>query len=85
MLKRSEKFHLGKNGILKDKIYLLLYNCYLKSFPQPFAPPFYILPDIIDSAINISIVSFAINVSMAKLFAKKYKYDIDANQVSKQF
>jgi len=53
----------------------------LISFPAPKVPPVEILPDIIGNVINISIVSFAINISMAKLFAKKYKYELDSNQV----
>jgi hypothetical protein len=36
---------------------------------------------LIGDSITIGIVSFAINVSMAKMFAKKYKYEIRPNQV----
>lgn len=55
--------------------------CFIR-FPAPKVPPVQLLPDIIGNVINISIVSFAINISMAKLFAKKYKYELDSNQVS---
>jgi solute carrier family 26, other len=50
------------------------------SIPKPQLPPVKVFPLIIGSSISIAIVSFAINISMAKLFAKKYKYDLDANQ-----
>jgi hypothetical protein len=50
--------------------------------PKPFLPPFKIVPDILDCAMNIAIISFALNISISKLFSKKYKYDIDANQVN---
>ncbi|CAF0955390.1 unnamed protein product [Brachionus calyciflorus] len=48
--------------------------------PTPRAPPIKLLPTLIGDSIAIAIVSFAINVSMAKLFAKKHKYEISANQ-----
>lgn len=49
-------------------------------FPKPELPPFELLPKLISDIISIGIVSFAINIAMAKLFAKKYNYDINANQ-----
>lgn len=48
-------------------------------------PPLHILSIIFGDAVTIAIVSFAINVSMAKLFAKRHKYEIRANQVQKFF
>ena len=36
-------------------------------------------------AVVIAIVAFAISVSMAKLFAKRNNYEIDANQVRLAF
>ena len=42
-----------------------------------------IVPDIFGDAISLAIVSFVINVSMAKLFAKKHKYEFSLNQVFK--
>jgi len=53
----------------------------IKRIPTPVFPPLQIIGDIIDSSFNIAIVSFALNISMSKLFAKKYKYDLDVNQV----
>lgn len=54
----------------------------ISRIPAPRPPPLNIFPLIIGSSISIAIVSFAINISMAKLFAKKYKYELDANQVA---
>ena len=48
--------------------------------PKPRVPPFQIFPILIGDAIAIAIVTFALNISMAKLFAKKYNYEIRPNQ-----
>ena len=50
-------------------------------FPAPKIPPMSIIPDVFGDALSIAIVSFAVNISMAKLFSKKYKYDLSPNQV----
>ena len=60
--------------------YYLLFLLY-KSIPAPKLPPISLFSDVLSDAIGLAIVSFAINISMAKMFAKKYKYDISANQV----
>ncbi len=52
-----------------------------RGIPAPRLPPFSIASEVFGDAISIAIVSFAINISMAKLFAKKYKYELNANQV----
>ena len=52
--------------------------------PTPKLPPVGIFSHVISESISIAIVSFAINISMAKLFARKYKYDLVANQVRKK-
>ena len=39
------------------------------------------MANIIPDAFVIAIVMFATNISLAKMFAKKNKYVIDANQV----
>jgi MFS superfamily sulfate permease-like transporter len=36
--------------------------------------------DLLFDSFNIAVVSFALNISMAKLFAKKYSYPISPNQ-----
>jgi MFS superfamily sulfate permease-like transporter len=48
-------------------------------FPKP--PNFSMIPDVIADAFAISIVVFAISVSMGKILAKKYDYEINSNQV----
>ena len=48
--------------------------------PTPALPPFKIMSELLTDSFNIAIVSFALNISMAKLFAKKYNYSIGANQ-----
>ena len=48
---------------------------------MPKPPLFKIFTTLIGDAFSIAIVSFALNISMAKLFAKKYNYHIRPNQV----
>lgn len=50
------------------------------SLPPPELPPFHLISKLFGDAISIAIVTFAMNISMAKFFAKKYKYDISPNQ-----
>ena len=52
--------------------------------PAPSAPPTAAITDVIGDAVAISIVCFVINISMAKLFATKYKYQISPNQVGRE-
>jgi MFS superfamily sulfate permease-like transporter len=53
---------------------------YYFSIPPPVAPPMAAISDVIGDAIAIAIVCFVVNISMAKLFATKYKYQISPNQ-----
>ncbi|CAF0940342.1 unnamed protein product [Rotaria sp. Silwood1] len=48
--------------------------------PPPTVPPVAAISDVVGDAIAIAIVCFVINISMAKLFATKYKYQISPNQ-----
>ncbi|CAF0774374.1 unnamed protein product [Adineta steineri] len=48
--------------------------------PPPVAPPMAAITDVIGDAVAIAIVCFVVNISMAKLFATKYKYQISPNQ-----
>lgn len=50
-------------------------------FPPPAFPPVNRFHKVAVDAIGISIVSFAINISMAKMFAKKHAYSLHSNQV----
>jgi len=55
--------------------------CHRLKIPE-FPPKLiFLLSEIFTDAVGIAIVSFAINISMAKMFAKKYKYEISPNQV----
>ncbi|GMR37185.1 hypothetical protein PMAYCL1PPCAC_07380, partial [Pristionchus mayeri] len=48
--------------------------------PLPSIPDLRLIPYVIQEAVSISIVAFAVTVSMGKLFGKKHKYSIDTNQ-----
>lgn len=48
--------------------------------PAPKLPPMKLFSLLVGDAIPIAIVSFAVNISMAKLFAKRYQYEIRPNQ-----
>ena len=49
--------------------------------PSPKIPTVSLFNKIIGDSIAIAIVSFVINISMCKLFAKKHNYEIQPNQV----
>ena len=51
-------------------------------FPAPRLPSFNLISMVIFDAFNIAVVSFALNISMAKLFAKTYNYQLNPDQVS---
>lgn len=46
----------------------------------PHVPPLELIPKVFIDSLTIAIVSYSINISMAKLFAVKDNYKIDANQ-----
>ena len=48
--------------------------------PAPVLPPMWNLTNYITDAVIMAIVGYAIAISTAKLFTKKYRYDIDSNQ-----
>jgi MFS superfamily sulfate permease-like transporter len=50
------------------------------SFRTPAGPALGLIPSLIKDAIIIAIVSFAICISLAKTYAKKFKYVVDSNQ-----
>jgi MFS superfamily sulfate permease-like transporter len=50
------------------------------SFRTPQGPALVLIPTVIKDAIIIAIVSFAINTSLVKTYAKKFKYVVDSNQ-----
>lgn len=52
-----------------------------KRIPQPKFPPFQIFSMLFVESFSIALVSFALNISMGKMFAKKYNYHLHVNQV----
>ena len=63
--------------------YKAIFNFNIR-IPPPTLPSFSLVSEILGDSISLAIVSFAINISMAKLFAKKYKYEISPNQVNER-
>lgn len=49
--------------------------------PAPTVPNFSLMPDVLSDAFALSIVVFAISVSMGKILARRHGYEIDSNQV----
>ena len=52
----------------------------LSSLPEPRVPRLDLFSSLIVDALVIAIVIFAVSLSLAKIYAKKHKYKIDANQ-----
>lgn len=59
-----------------NKCFISIFN----RFPKPSFPETSLYSKVAGDAVAIAIVSFAISVSMVKLFAKKHDYEVDANQ-----
>ena len=53
----------------------------VSSFPAPSFPPQSRFGDVAGHAFSVAIVSFAVSISMGKLFAKKHNYPLDSSQV----
>ena len=59
--------------------------------PMPSFPVFQkmtnkdILTGLLGDSFAIGILTFVLNISFAKLFAKKHKYEINPNQVNSTF
>ncbi|KAK0410224.1 hypothetical protein QR680_005014 [Steinernema hermaphroditum] len=49
-------------------------------FPSPQLPHFSLIPSLIVHAFGIAAVIVAVHISLAKMFAKKLKYEVDARQ-----
>ncbi|CAG9861406.1 unnamed protein product [Phyllotreta striolata] len=49
-------------------------------FPEMVCPKFHLLPDILLDSLAIVIVGYVVTVSLALVFARKWLYEIDANQ-----
>ncbi|XP_072033239.1 prestin-like [Amphiura filiformis] len=64
----EEKYELGVVGDIPTGL------------PFPVAPPTKYFGSLIGAAIAIAVVGFAISIAMAHLYARKYNYEVDANQ-----
>lgn len=59
--------------------YFNLVSCSLPPFTPPQSSHFI---DVIQDAFVIAVVSFAVGVSLAKVFAREFDYNISPNQVN---
>ncbi|CAF0736195.1 unnamed protein product [Adineta ricciae] len=64
------------NGRYKVKIV----NTIGRGFRKPQVPALVLMPSLIKDALIIAVVSFAICMSLAKIYAKKFKYAVNSNQ-----
>lgn len=48
--------------------------------PSPKVPRLELMPFVLQDAITIGLISFAMNLSLAQVYAKEFKYKLDANQ-----
>ncbi|VDL82414.1 unnamed protein product [Nippostrongylus brasiliensis] len=70
----SEFAHLGSN------FNVVTVGLIPTGLPPPAVPHFELFPSLIVDAISIAVVVMAIHVSLAKILAKKYQYEIVTNQ-----
>ena len=50
--------------------------------PAPSLPQISLVPQLLPSALGIAAVVVAVHISLAKVFAKKFRYKVDPGQVS---
>ncbi|XP_064092656.1 prestin-like isoform X2 [Macrobrachium nipponense] len=67
-------------GNLHGTYDLLIVGDIPTGLPEPTAPPFALLPRVLVDTFIITIVSYTISFSMAKIFAKKHNYEVNATQ-----
>lgn len=60
---------------------ILIVASSLCRFPQPHFPNFAELPRTLADSLPIALVTFAVSASLASIYADKYNYTIDSNQV----
>ena len=48
--------------------------------PEPRVPRLDLAPILIQDAVTVALVSFAMNLSLAQVYAKRYRYSMDPNQ-----
>ncbi|XP_037364857.1 sulfate transporter [Talpa occidentalis] len=69
--------HFGK---LNEKYHTSIAGHIPTGFMPPEAPDWNLIPSVAVDAIAISIIGFAITVSLSEMFAKKHGYTVKANQ-----
>ncbi|XP_072033238.1 solute carrier family 26 member 6-like [Amphiura filiformis] len=69
-------------GDFEDKYDLSVVGDIPTGLPFPVAPPTKYFGSLISAAIAIAVVGFAISIAMGQLFARKYNYEVDANQLA---
>lgn len=67
-------------GFVLIYIFIFLTIIFCFRIPLPSLPDFRLIPYIWMDALTLSIICYMFVISMAKLFAKKHRYKIDANQ-----
>lgn len=65
---------------LKKNYHVKIVNRVPSGLPNPIVPPFQLLPEIIVDSFIIAIIAISVNLSLAKIFAKKSDYKINSNQ-----
>lgn len=71
-----EEFKYDK---IDDEVEITIYMYYFR-LPEPTPPPFELLPVVAIDSFVISIVAYTVSFSMAKIFAKRHSYKVDATQ-----
>lgn len=81
---------INDENSIKKKIIIMkiardrgMFKCtmFFVRLPAPTVPNFSLMPDVLSDAFALSIVVFAISVSMGKILARRHGYEIDSNQV----
>jgi solute carrier family 26, other len=64
----------------KTKIGITILEKVPSGFPQPKLPNLFFWPSMLKDAFILALVTNSISISLSKLFARKNKYKVDANQ-----
>uniref|UniRef100_H2Z8K2 SLC26A/SulP transporter domain-containing protein n=1 Tax=Ciona savignyi TaxID=51511 RepID=H2Z8K2_CIOSA len=67
-------------GLFQENFNVSVVGPIPRGLPAPVLPDFSILGSIIGDAFAVAVVGFAISISLAKMYAQKYGYQIDSNQ-----
>ena len=70
----------GRYGHLNENYDVTTVGEIPTGLPPPTLPPFELYGQVVIPCLTITIVSYSISFSMAKIFAKKHDYTVDATQ-----